>query len=303
MKKKIKIYVNNDEMMKFISNFDSYFTTNKKLLFECKEGRIYEHNGDKANIFRKGIRCYDFHSNSIYDYDFNEIEINESRVITSAWDAYAKMWRIIFQCTNKEVIKKILMNLNNDDNCFELNLYDISGAARNISSEFKEVLSELKLVPSGYAGMLDSRELLGCTIVPTKFYRGIEDIIEDVNKASVFQSTAHGHFFKEFEPDPLQEATLKKVTDFLEEAGFNVPYDIIIARFANKDILGAANIEKSLIYVSDVCLTRGVNEVVNTIIEEFIHIKYQASDETRKFQDAIIAEFIDYMKMKNAYVL
>ena len=41
----------------FVSNFDNYFATNKKVLFECEEGRILEKTVEHANIYRKGIKC------------------------------------------------------------------------------------------------------------------------------------------------------------------------------------------------------------------------------------------------------
>lgn len=292
---------NRPEMMQFIANFDSYFVSNKKLLFECEVGRIYEHSGESVNVFRKGIRCFDDRRDSLYDYDFNEIDINESRVVTSSYDIYKKMWEIIFKCTNKSVIKNIVTNLSNQDRVFEGNMYGLGNSCKGMSEEFKDVLRELKLVPFGYAGMLDSRELMRCTVVPTLFYKTVENVLEEINKGSAFQSTEMAGYFKEFKPDALQKATLNKGLDFFNECNFKIPYTIIIAEFENKQILGAAVAENSTIYISDICLTKGINEIVNTIIEEFIHLKYEAPDETRRFQDSIIAEFIDYMKKSHAY--
>ena len=43
-------------------------------------------------------------------------------------------------------------------------------------------------------------------------------------------------------------------------------------------------------------LDKGVQFTVNTILEEFIHLKYKVSDETRDFQDRTFDEFYLYMK-------
>lgn len=66
-------------------------------------------------------------------------------------------------------------------------------------------------------------------------------------------------------------------------------------------LVGAAM--KDVIYVSEICFEKGVNEVVNTIIEEFIHLKYGVQDCTRGFQTAAISELITYMKERSSYAL
>ena len=95
------------------------------------------------------------------------------------------------------------------------------------------------------------------------------------------------------------------MTDFFVEYGipwtlifryskFHIPYIIKVGIFEYKEIMGCA--DGDVIVVSDVNLEKGVTDVINTIIEEYIHIKYGVDDETRGFQTAIITEFISYMK-------
>ena len=50
-------------------------------------------------------------------------------------------------------------------------------------------------------------------------------------------------------------------------------------------------------------MDKGIHDVVNTIIEEYIHLKHDVRDQTREFQYAAINELINYMKMKNSYTL
>jgi hypothetical protein len=89
--------------------------------------------------------------------------------------------------------------------------------------------------------------------------------------------------------------------DFLEEVRFEIPYEIEMAQFDSENVLGCAHDGK--IYLSEKCAEMGVNETVNAIIEEYIHLKHRVKDNTRAFQTAAITEFIAYMKRSNSYVL
>lgn len=289
------------DVTEFVSNFDNYFATSKKVLFECPSGRILEKSGTAANIYRKGVRCFNTNKTSIFDYDFTDISIDENRLIKYFWESEEKMWNLIYQCTNKEVILAILHNCS-DHNYIEGCLSDISTInASHASKEFKECLKEINVAPSGMAGLLKPDEVNNHIVVPTKVFNSVRAFIPEENVGDKFKVTRKGAMYREIETTPLYEATIKQALYFFSECKMDIDFPIVVAVFDNKEILGAAHDGK--IILSDVCLEKGVNEVVNTIIEEFIHLKYKVLDETRGFQTAIITEFISYMKKQNAFII
>jgi len=75
----------NNELSEVMMGYDKYFSFNRKTNFNYVGGRIFlKSNPSNRNIYRKGIRCYDDHQlESIMDFDFDEIEINESRLANS----------------------------------------------------------------------------------------------------------------------------------------------------------------------------------------------------------------------------
>lgn len=299
---KTHFYINNKmDAQKFVNNFDNYFATNKKVLFECEAGRILEKTGTKANIYRKGIRCYEPDKTSVFDYDFNEITVNENRLVEYFWQVEEKIWSLIYRCTNKEVIMQVLHNSANRE-YLEACLSDISTIGTGgMSEEFKEVMNTTRTCPSGFAGLLAPDELHNHVIIPTKIFQACRGILDDENVGKKFKVNDEGAMFREIPTTKLYDQTLKEALAFLKECEFEIPYEITVCAFDKKVIMGAAHDGKILI--SDVCLEKGVNETINTIIEEFIHLKYDASDETRAFQTALITEFVSYMKKKNAYLV
>lgn len=292
---------NKGEVMDFMANFDNYFANDRKVLFECEHGRILEKSGSTANLYRKGIRCHNSQKKSSYDYDFNNIAINEDRLVMYSWQIDEKIWKLLYLCTNKDVIRNVICNTDSSD-FIEGCISDIASIDSSVmSSEFKEVLQDLKLAPKGMSGLLSAEESASTVVVPTKVFESVRGFLADDNVSSKFRISSSGAMFRKIEYTKLHEATLQQALEFLKEVNFEIDYPIHLAVFDEKSVLGCAY--KNEIFISDICMEKGVNEVVNTLIEEFIHIKYNVNDETRGFQTAIITEFITYMKKQNAYAI
>jgi len=296
-------YIRSDhQVVEFMTNFDNYFATNKDIVFECADGRIMKKSGDKVCVYRKGIRCYETEANSMYDYDFNSIAIGENRLVQYTSEVREKIWDLIFQCDDAEVIKQILCNMN-DYTYLEADIDYTTLNHTKMSDTFKKLVKTLRFAPSGYAGLLDPDEVHQYIIIPTNLFDSIKGILPEERVPNKFKTTIKGSFFRDIEPTELQKETLKQSMDFFNEVNYEIPYDIQVVVFQDKKILGTINKKDGLIYLSDICIAKGVNEVVNTIIEEFIHLKYDVQDKTRAFQTAAITELIEYMKKANAYAI
>lgn len=290
------------DVLEFVSNYDNYFAFNKKVLFECKDGKILEKTGEKANIYRKGINCFKTSKSSCYDYDFSSITIDENRIVKYFWQVEERIWNLIYQCDNEEVIMKILHNIN-DSGFIEGTLSDYSNInSSNASEIFKNCIKGNRIAPIGYAGLLKPDEIYNHILIPTRVFNEVRGITTDDNVGDKFKVTRSGAFYRELETTPpLYNSTIKKALDFFIEAKFPISYEIKVAIFDDKAVLGTCS--NKTIILSEICVEKGINEVVNSIIEEYIHIKYQVMDETRDFQTAIISEFVTYMKNINAYLL
>lgn len=94
------IYIGiNDEIKGFINNFDNYFCFNRKdgikitnsNSFDSINSTIYiKETASPVVVYRKGIRCVEKLFNSYIDFDFYELEINESRIADN-WDICNKI--------------------------------------------------------------------------------------------------------------------------------------------------------------------------------------------------------------------
>jgi len=286
-------YIKVNKLLKdFMENFDNYFSVKKEVLFECEAGQILKKSGHDINIYRKGIKCSNYTSKSMFDYNLTQVRIDENRLISWSWEPEEKIWDLIFKCTNKDVLTKIFQGLTG--NYYESSFSGVSDiSSRNMSAECKEILTSMKIVPTEYSGLLKPDETHQFVRMPSKIFDQVKPILKNENMADGFKVYSEGHY-REVDATDLQNGTIENALEFLSKAGFHVPYVIKVGIFADKDTLGCADGE--VIVISEVNLEKGITEVINTIIEEFIHIKYGVSDESRGFQTAIITEFITYMK-------
>lgn len=293
-----------NEIISFVSEFDNYFSENKKVVFSGEMGKILEKGTNpKLCLYRKGIKCFEANVNSIYDYDLNEITIDENRLVRYSFEVSSLIWNLIYSCDNKEVIKNILFQCG-DSQFVEHIQGDYSSVSSSyMSKEYVEVLNELTIAPCGLSGLLSTEELGNTTILPNKIFQQAKSILTNDNLATKFKVYKNG-FYVELIPSPLAESTMKEACLFFKECYQDVlSYPIKLARFEDKKVLGFADQQNNIIFISEICVDSGVQSVIETMIEEYIHLKYSVKDETRSFQDAAIKEIVKVLKVKNAYVL
>ena len=302
---KTNIYIRTrEEITQYVSNFDFYFAENKKVLFECTYGKILEKTGESINLYRKGIKCIESNKKSVYDYDLTSVDIDENRLVKYNWQVPSLIWNLIYRCTNKEVIKNILLKCE-DSNFIECIPSDFSSVNNSLmSKEYIEVLKECTIAPRSMSGLLTVEELAKTITLPDIIYKDAVSVLDNNNIATKFQ-VYKNMFYREIELTSLYKSTLEKAIDFFIETDYKqvTDYEWVVVKFDKKDILGMADIENNRILLSDICIESGIQQVIETVIEEYIHLKYKVKDETRGFQDAAIKEIVNLLKIKNSYLI
>ena len=107
----IVIEVNN-ELSDIMMKYEHYFSFDRKTEYVYPNGRVFlKSEKSEIKIYRKGIKCYDdgVFETSYIDFDFNDININESR-LTSFWSIQAES-RDLFLSNNLHM-KVLLAALN-----------------------------------------------------------------------------------------------------------------------------------------------------------------------------------------------
>lgn len=303
---KTQIYIKNrTEIQNYVSKFDDYFAQNREVIFECDYGRILAKSSNPTlTLFRKGIRCFETEKESIFDYDLNNISIDENRLVSYSWQVPSYIWNLVYQCTDQDVIRQVLFGCKKS-NMIEYISSDFNSVNPSwMSEEFKSVLKEIEIAPVGLSGLLSVEEIAKTVVLPNLIFEHAQSVVKNENIQSKFRVYKNG-IYRIIDISPLAEATINKALDFFTECNYTNPlqYEIKVARFEKGDILGTIDIDDNCIILSDICISKGIQTVIETIIEEYIHLKYKVKDETRAFQDAAINEIVNVLKMKNAYLV
>ena len=287
------------DVEEFYRNSMDYFSDGKEVLFEHNGNKILRKHSTESFIYRKGIRVFSPHYDTLFDYDLVDIDITEDRIARYDWQIKEHIWNeLLFKLNDTFLIRTILSKIGSEQ-FFEHHVTFYFGTQSKPSEQWEQVLKESKICATEMGGWLTEHEAKAFTFVPKNIYNQLSPLLEDENVGSVFKKNIKGELFREIEMSPAQEKTLEEAKYFFYAADFIDPikYDIIVALADTPSRLGTVTSDKKIV-VFDSALDAGVQATVEVILEEYIHIKYNVFDETRAFQDATMREMARILKEK-----
>lgn len=275
-----------EEVKHFYDNIHLYFCKhNPKVLFSNSYGSIYT-NTDEGNvrIFRKNILShFDEKNKALLHYNFEDLDINESRVVKYVWQINSKMANLWKTCTSEELISTLLLRLNGG-NAGYLEHSIAWESWCSFTPQWYNVCKDKTFAPVEFLSMFDDKELKGAYILPMKMLKELKTAFTDLNVLGI-SSKSDGAFVS-VEP---RQTLLNKVMDAmgkLYETEYRHRFDnpkIEYVKFSDESILGLAENDK--IYLSIKLDVYSVDEIAKIIIEENEHNLSGLSDETRDFQN------------------
>ena len=293
-----------DGINEIINNFDSYFATRRKEIhsgYASYHGTVKLYDPiarGKANIYRKGIRCYETNLKSIFDYDFDNIEINESRVIKYSFQLPDALDHYYRHTDNQYIIQQLFEQINNKEYLEN----SIDWDQNEFSPAWLDAIANRILIPyelSGwYAGEFEMPIHL-----PGKLILCLQMHFKDKIKTPIGMKK-NGVNYREINYNDLHnmnKAIWKAVKDFCKECEYQIPYDVKFVEFSDENVFGS--VDNGNVLIGLTAFSRGKFEVLSTLIEEIVHIESKKGDETRSFQDALIRHFVNYMQNRNVYLI
>lgn len=293
------IEANHDEIQYIIKRWSRYFAQDRKVLAgECC--RIYDSMSETVNIYRKGIRCLDSRRKSLYDYDFDNIDITESRTARYSFqidEGIAKLWG---KFATPAMINR-LIKMGRSGQGGEYYESQTNWNVARFSDVWVKHFEGKALIPSQYAGWFPKIvKKENSVVIDDKLLRALIKQFGDSITTAVEAMDAYGKFCIT-KPDKKQQFLLKECMTFLEEVKLTIPYDIKIGVFQEKDVLGTA--KENTIILAAKLFDRGKKQIVNTIIEECAHLDSQCTDESRGFQDYLINQIVTLLENQHGVFL
>ena len=136
-----------DDIKDIFDNFEKYFSEKRKPLEENSRFQIFDKMSPKGIVYRKGIKVGQ-HDGLIYDYNFYEIDINESRVITSGFELESRL-RVAWK---SGASVNMLERLLKEKESLELNTDWQFDSWIRFSDNWLHALKDRIIVPKEYSG-------------------------------------------------------------------------------------------------------------------------------------------------------
>ena len=160
----------NNELNKVMEAYDKYFAFDRVPTFSNNTGKIYL-NSEVAStsVYRKGIRCInETVLETSLDFDFNDIEINESR-IAEHFDIHIKAKKILAECDTISIWEALLKN--------EINGFYPDRVSTVMLKVFKVLINdkEYKFVPAFLEKLGGNSAVQNRVIIPNAWYHKLVD--------------------------------------------------------------------------------------------------------------------------------
>ena len=97
------------ELMKVIDNYDNYFSVNREVAYENSNGKVLDKIGSGARFYTLNVLVkQDDQLTSVFDYQFDDLELNEERTIKSLWDLDYNVAKMIAGVNSLDVIEEYM---------------------------------------------------------------------------------------------------------------------------------------------------------------------------------------------------
>lgn len=284
----------------FYSNFHEYFCDkNPNVLSVTKSGTIYpETTNGKLKLFRKGILCYDNEQKSVFSYNSQHFDINESRVLKNEYSAKIYVAQTLKLTKNKEVIKTLINSLQGGNaGCYEHTVPYHTHEC--FSEEWFEVCDGKKFVPAEIVMFCKPSQLQGRIVLPKNLLQPLYRQFDTLDVFGLSEKTGEADYIIDNEPNEILTDKVIDALAVLNNTRYKsrlVNIDIAYANFIDNQVLGQAVNGK--IILSTKLIDDDVPYIAKIIIEENEHNKSGFSDETRDFQNHLFKIYFDELISK-----
>jgi hypothetical protein len=289
---KTKIYIDltSESLSDIFKNWNDYFTTSREIQDELENGNILPKlpSNPYYTVFRKGIRAYDNKSHSLFDYDLQNLQINESRVAKFSWEAEELSSKLLAKASLATIKQFIHLGEHTDTREYaewQNSFWEYTSV--KFSQDWLTAIDNRKLVPNDCAGRYDITEMT--LVLPDKLLKRLKESFGDAIHIVGQDDEAYTI------AEDVDLTTVEEAMNLLSSAGLTFERDAVcVANFVDTSILGTVDHEKILL--STRLLDDQSTRLENTLLEEITHLKTGYGDCSREMQTYLFRTIIYLIK-------
>jgi hypothetical protein len=279
-----------DKLGEFFKDINKYILTSKENVLDSVKTvyggvHILDSNGKEFIAYRKGIRIFPKNEiQSLYWYNFSDIQINESRVYQYEHEVLERIASYFTKCTNKNTIINYLHNWKKN--------YEKGAkweyASDYLSNTWHEVLEGKRVYPENLAIVSGDYEAKQKSfIVPDSLAKKIAEQFKDIEVVGYTK----GREYEILEMTESEKIMFDTAKNQLSNIGYFITSKIQLVNPLARDVIAWYDRETDTIFHSRKYL-EDIKELKNTLLEEHFHSIGQ-KDGQRSFVTFLIDEIIN----------
>lgn len=283
---KTRVFVEiNDKTKEIVDNYDKYFSFKRKPIYKNNGGSILQKTG---SIYRRGVKANSNDHWTIFDYDLQNANINESRVFSSDAEVQYHMIEVLSECDDVYVISEICKKSDSFEQ--QTGMW----SSFRLSKTWIDYLKTKEIVILSKSGYYSDSFHENTLILHDHFVNYLLSTYKEVLKFAHLKKDAENFVA------PTERAK-KNVSDAVVKfANMGIDFKNIPIKFAimDSDIYGEY---KDGTIVIDITVANGGGmDLDMVLLEEWSHHKTGAADYTRKFQTFLLRNWLDQL-LKNEF--
>lgn len=276
---KTTVYIDlRDEMAEAFENWEMYFCSTRSDELAKMDGLTLYPGGEHLVVYRKGIQVY-FKKDCpcAFHYDFENMPINEARVLQSEWDLNYRMVEKINRAP-REICDLFIRRIKEEH--YESGLDFSRHYGANPGEGWKEALKGKSV-----AGYMEKDDELVRLNSPIMLPQGLAHKLIITERADHVLGEMGKRGIRRAKPNERQQAVIDEAITALIDCGYTIKHQIYFAEFKTRGVM--AKCIGTEIFVGALACS-SVFVCFTTLIEEVEHIKTQFDDNTRQFQQHFI---------------
>lgn len=257
---------------------DKILPQEHECVWEGDHGRILPATSSKENFFRMGISIVgEPNGEALYWYDFDSIDISESRVYQYRFQVNERMAALLMQCDDESVIHNVVHHAHGK---VEWNAdYQDSGA--KFSWVWHDYLKDKRLCSESIYGVLDTELKMHMLMIPDGMATALRAQWEDLD--------IYGKNSSNYVIIPGTEEQIERVESArrsLERIGYKISTPVEFVRPVSSGVMALYDDEAKIIGINPE--TMGDNlELQSTLLEEHFHTEGYR-DGSRDFENHLM---------------
>ncbi len=189
-----------ESLLEIHDNFDSYFSVNREPIFEVsKISRIYPSIDGTLRVYCKGVLVYSAQQrvdrnggelmHSLFDYEFDDLSLNEERTVSSEWDMNGRILYALSNLSDKKMVSDVLDFFIEETHSHD-QYYETAQIPAYLFSNGKDVQWKNVFDEKYKDGVIIRKDKSSINLVATARSKGYEPVFVDHDGIEKFLSTA-----------------------------------------------------------------------------------------------------------------